>query len=106
MRKLRADAALLNLPEDQQAKLADWLLSGIPYHEARARVEKEFGVSPTRLVAFTSFWRRVCVPQLLQRRRRAPTAASSGIPTAPGRMSPCPAPPRARQSSVTPTKGH
>ena len=48
MRRPRPDAVLLNLPEEQPANLADWLLSGVPYHDARARVEKEFGVSLAR----------------------------------------------------------
>lgn len=75
MRKTRADAVLLNLPEDQQAKLADWLLSGVPYHEAKVLAEKEFGVSVRSLSSFSEFFSAVCAPHLLARRRRALGAA-------------------------------
>jgi hypothetical protein len=75
MRKPRSDAILLNLPEDQQAKLADWLLSGVPYHEARLLTEKEFGVTLRSLDPFKRFWQDVCTPHLLERRRRAVTTA-------------------------------
>ena len=68
--KLRSDAKLLNLPEEQQAQLADWLLSGMPYHVARATVEKEFGVR-VALSAFTQFWNEVCAGAYIQRRARA-----------------------------------
>lgn len=70
MNKPRSDAILLNLPEEQQARLADWLLSGVPYHEAKVLVEKEFGISLKSLKPFRSFWEQVCAPLLLQRRRR------------------------------------
>ena len=76
MKKPRSDAILLNLPEEQQAKLADWLLSGMPYHEARVLVEKEFGKSVKSLSAFAEFWCAVCQPALLSRRSRALGAAS------------------------------
>jgi hypothetical protein len=75
MRKTRSDAVLMNLPEEQQAKLADWLLSGVPYHEAKVLVEKEFGVTVRSLNTFGVFWREVCAPALLARRRRAVTTA-------------------------------
>lgn len=75
MRKTRSDAILLNLPEEQQAKLADWLLSGVPYHEAKVLAEKEFGISLKSLAPFQSFWREVCAPALLARRRRAVSTA-------------------------------
>lgn len=68
--KPRSDAKLLNLPEEQQAQLADWLLSGMPYHVARATVEKEFGVK-VALSAFTQFWSEVCAGAYIQRRARA-----------------------------------
>jgi hypothetical protein len=75
MRKPRADAVLLNLPEEQQAKLADWLLGGMPYHEARLLVEKEFGVALRSLDPFRKFWNEVCQAALLARRRRALSTA-------------------------------
>jgi hypothetical protein len=70
MSKPRSDSILLNLPEEQQAKLADWLLGGVPYHEAKPLVEEEFGVSFKSLKPFEAFWKQVCAPLLLQRRRR------------------------------------
>lgn len=71
MRKPRSDAVLLNLPEEQQCKLADWLLSGMPYHEAKLLVEKEFSVSLKSLDPFKNFWQQVCQPHLLARRSRS-----------------------------------
>lgn len=70
MPKTRSDAVLLNLPEEQQAQLAEWLLSGMPYHRAQAEVEKSFGVKVS-LATFSAFWAEVCQPQLLARRARA-----------------------------------
>lgn len=75
MKKPRADAKLLNLPEAQQAQLAEWLLSGLPYHKARELVEKEFGVAVASLAPFSAFWDEVCRPLLLVRRRRAVEAS-------------------------------
>lgn len=75
MRKTRSDAVLLNLPEEQQAQLAEWLLSGMPYHEAKVLAEKEFGISVKSLASFGSFWSAVCQPALLARRRRAAGSA-------------------------------
>lgn len=74
MRKPLPSAKLLNLPEEQQAALADWLLGGMPYHEARKLVEKEFGVS-TSLAALSHFFQEVCVPALVARRRQAVSTA-------------------------------
>ncbi len=75
MKKARSDAKLLNLPEAQQAQLADWLLGGMPYHQAQALVEKEFGVKVSSLSGFAGFWREVCAPALVARRRKAVEAA-------------------------------
>ncbi len=74
MRKPNATAKLLNLPEEQQAQLADWLLNGTPYHKAKELVLAEFGVSVS-LTAFQSFWQEVCAPALLSRRKRAVSMA-------------------------------
>jgi hypothetical protein len=79
MRKTRSDAVLLNLPEEQQARLAEWLLNGMPYHEAKVLTEKEFGISVRSLASFGSFWSQVCQPLLLARRRRAVGAADSRV---------------------------
>ena len=71
MKKPRSDAKLLTLPEEQQARLVEWLLGGMPYHEAQVLVEKEFGVQVRSLAPFAQFWSEVCQPHLLERRRRA-----------------------------------
>jgi len=71
MSKPKSTAKLLNLPEEQQGKLADWLLSGMPYHQAREVVRKEFGVEVASSAPFSYFWERVCTPMLLARRARA-----------------------------------
>lgn len=75
MRKTRSDSILLGLPEEQQARLAEWLLSGVPYHKAKELLEKEFGVVFSSLSCFTPFWEQVCVPVLLTRRARAVSTA-------------------------------
>jgi len=75
MRKSRSDSVLLNLPEEAQAKLADWLLNGMPYHEANVLVAKEFGVVLKSLGPFSGFWREVCQPLMLKRRSRALSSA-------------------------------
>lgn len=67
--KPRSDARLLNLPEEQKAQLVEWLLSGVPYHQAALLVKEQFGVS-VRLGAYTDFWRDVCLPVLSERRRQ------------------------------------
>lgn len=70
MRKPRSDSKLLNLPEEQQAQLAEWLLGGMPYHVAQGTVEKEFGVRVS-LGAFSAFWSEVCSGHLIRRRNEA-----------------------------------
>lgn len=70
MTKPRSDAKLLNLPEEQQAQLAEWLLGGTPYHEARALVKKEFGIE-TSLGALSHFFQTVCTAHLIRRRQQA-----------------------------------
>lgn len=62
---------LLQMPESHQARLAEWLLGGMPYHEANLLVEKEFGVKAVSTFGrYVSFWQEVCTPMLLQRRKR------------------------------------
>jgi hypothetical protein len=58
------------LTEGQQAQLADWLLSGVPYHQAAAMVEKEFGLKVS-ISAFSRFYQSNCSAALLSRRMRA-----------------------------------
>lgn len=62
------------LSDGQQAQLADWLLSGMKYHEAVPVVEKEFGLKVGHS-AFQAFWEHVCVPVLLRRRSVAVSTA-------------------------------
>jgi len=62
------------MPEEQQAQLAEWLLSSVPYHKAREMVLVEFGVK-TSLAALSAFWDEVCTPALLARRQQAVTTA-------------------------------
>ncbi|MFO1461301.1 MAG: hypothetical protein U1G08_18095 [Verrucomicrobiota bacterium] len=88
LKKPRADAKLLNLPEEQQAQLADWLLAGMPYHAAKEAVAKEFKVSCS-LSALSGFYSEVCVPVLLKRRSQAVMAAeeiASEASRTPGRF--------------------
>jgi hypothetical protein len=77
MRKTPAAALLLNLPEEQRAKLADWLLNGMPYHQAKMLVAKEFGVEVRSLSTFSSFWQEACLPHLLMRRRQMLRSAAA-----------------------------
>ncbi|HUS37355.1 MAG TPA: hypothetical protein VM680_18555 [Verrucomicrobiae bacterium] len=89
MRKNRSDSILLNLPEEQQAQLAEWLLSGVPYHKAKELLEKEFSVSFSSLSVFKPFWEQVCVPALLARRSRAVQTAdevSTAAKSRPGQL--------------------
>ena len=74
MRKPRSDSKLLNLPEEQQAQLADWLLSGVPYYRVRELVKKEFAVT-TSLAALSGFYDAYCKAELISRRRRAVSTA-------------------------------
>lgn len=68
--KTRSDSKLLNLPEEQQAQLAEWLMAGMPYWRARELVEKDFGVRVS-LGKFSSFWERICQPLYHLRRSQA-----------------------------------
>ena len=89
MRKTRSDSILLNLPEEQQAQLAEWLLSGVPYHRAQELLEKEFQVSVRSLSSFGRFWEEVCRPALLARRSRAVSTAdevAASAVSSPGRL--------------------
>lgn len=75
MRKPRSDSKLkAQLPAEQRAQLAEWLLSGMPYHKARPLLEKEFGVS-TSIRALSDFWDDVCSATLITQRREAASVA-------------------------------
>lgn len=77
MSKTPSTAKLKLLPEEQQMTLADWLLGGMPYYQARALVSEKFGVEVKSLNTFSEFYRDVCAPLLLARRRRAVETANS-----------------------------
>ena len=70
MSKTPSTAILFNLPEEQQAELAQWLLGGTPYHEAKLLVQQKFGVVVKSLDTFSQFWQQVCAPALIAKRRR------------------------------------
>jgi hypothetical protein len=74
--KPRSDSKLKNLPEERQAQLADWLLSGLPYHQVREMIAKEFGVT-TSLGALSVFYGEIVGPEILARRRRAVSTADA-----------------------------
>jgi len=76
MKKPRSDSKLLNLPEEQQAQLVEWLLSGLPYHKAKELIFKEWGII-TSFAALSAFWTDVCTPALLARRQQAVSTADS-----------------------------
>ena len=88
LRKPRSDAKLLQLPEERQAQLAEWLLDGMPYHQAMDAVRKEFGFQ-TSMGALAHFWKEACVPHLLTRRARAVATAedvAAAAAATPGRF--------------------
>lgn len=68
---------MLNLPEQQQAQLADWLLGGMPYYAAQKQVQDQFGVEVKSLKSFSRFWQEVRAPALASRRRLARETADS-----------------------------
>jgi hypothetical protein len=72
--KPRSDAKLLNLPEEQQAQLAEWLLTGMPLHGVKSMVEKEWSIC-TSLGALSHFYSSVCSAELIARRKRAVSTA-------------------------------
>ena len=74
MKKPRSDAKLLNLAEEQKAQLADWLLSGVPYHRVRELLEKEFKVEVS-LSTISAFYDAYCAAELIVRRKRAVSTA-------------------------------
>jgi hypothetical protein len=88
MSKPRPESKLLNLPDDQQAQIVDWLLSGMPYYAVAAMILKEFEIRCSNSV-LSRFYKIAVEPALLVRRRRAvETANAIGEEAAqhPGRM--------------------
>jgi hypothetical protein len=65
---------LLNLPEEKQAQIAEWLLSGIPYHRAREMILNEFAIELS-IPVLSRFWETVCAPALIAKRQRAVSTA-------------------------------
>lgn len=65
--KPRPEAILLNLPEEQEEALASWLLAGLPYHLAKARLKSDFGVEVKSLSSFTGFYNQRCAPRMQAR---------------------------------------
>jgi hypothetical protein len=74
MNKPRSDAKLLNLPEEQHAQLVEWLLSGLPYHQVKLLVKKQFEID-TSLGALSAFYQDCCSAVLLARRQQAVSTA-------------------------------
>lgn len=76
LKKPRADAKLLNLPEEQHEQLVAWLFqSGLGYAKVRSLVKREFGIA-TSQAALSSFWSECCAPRLLQKRSQSAVAAN------------------------------
>lgn len=67
MKKPRPEAILLNLPEEQEEALASWLLAGLPYHLAKARLKADFEVEVKSLSSFTRFYNERCAPRMQAR---------------------------------------
>jgi hypothetical protein len=89
MRKTRSDCILLNLPEEQQAQLAEWMLGGMPPHKCKEMLEKEFGVSFRSLSVFKPFYEAVVEPAVIARRARAVQGAArvaESLEKAPGKF--------------------
>lgn len=79
MRKTRSDAKLLNLPEEQQAQIVQWLLAGASYLQAQQLIKKEFGLGVS-LSSLSYFHSQAVQPHLL-RRRSAAVAVAEEIAT-------------------------
>ena len=72
----RSDAKLLNLPEENIAKLRDALFDGMKYSDACPFILKEFGVSVCPSTV-GDFWQAKCIPFLEDRRASALREARS-----------------------------
>ena len=72
-RKPRSDSKLLNLPQHQQDALADWLLDGMSYADARERLHMDFNVQSSE-AALGGFYQHVCAPLRLRRASEAANA--------------------------------
>jgi hypothetical protein len=68
MRKIRSDAVLLNLSEDRQVQIAEWL-SKHPYDQVKKFIKTEFGLTVSR-TSIGCFWQKVCQAALIARYAR------------------------------------
>jgi len=87
-RKPRPDARLLNLDPERQEQLAEWLLSGLPYHAVVDLCWKEWNIK-TSPSAVANYYATVCSAAILARRRRAVGLADdlmAEVERAPGRL--------------------
>lgn len=78
----------MNLPDEKQAQIVDWLLSGLPYYAVSAMIQKEFAITVGNSV-LSRFYKVAVEPALLVRRRRAVETADAigeDAAKAPGRM--------------------
>jgi hypothetical protein len=76
MSKRRSDSILLHLPEEQQAQLCEWMMSGVPAWKCKELLEKEFGVSFRSLSVFKPFWEEVVEPAIKGKWARAAGTAN------------------------------
>lgn len=74
--KPRPEAILLNLPEEQEEALAQWLLAGLPYHLAKARLKADFGVEVKSLSSFSRFYNERVAPRLQARLQKSYATAN------------------------------
>ncbi len=77
LRKKRSDCTLAKLSEEQQSTLAEWLMGGLSYKQAREQVLREWNVKTTES-AICEFWEWYVSPLLLQRRHSAAAMAKVG----------------------------
>jgi hypothetical protein len=64
------------MPDEQQTKLARWLIGGMIYSEARERCASEFGIKFVSEKPLSNFWRVVCMPSVLRRRANSAKTAA------------------------------
>lgn len=76
MSKRRSDCLLLHLPEEQQAQLAEWMLSGMPPHKCKELLESQFDVRFRSLSVFKPFWEEVVEPAIKAKWARAAGTAN------------------------------
>lgn len=75
MKKPRSDAKLLNMPVEHKEKLADWLMSGLPYYKALDLVRDDLKVD-TSIGALQNFWDTYVGEVLIRQRAEAVRTAN------------------------------